>query len=183
MNRKEEIRNFVREKRLTFDTSYVQNTSEKIFNLHKKFLQDIFKNKIIGGYYAVNNEVDLFSFIEIIRHIAYPKIDKNNMYFVQCDENKLMVKNRYGFLEPIEESEIIPHILLVPALAVSLEGDRIGYGKGYYDRYLDKYSSYNIFTIAIVFDWQIFPYIESELHDKKIDIILSEKRIINLSSK
>ena len=69
------------------------------------------------------------------------------MNFFSWKKNHVLLVNNYGMLEPLKSKVKIPNLLLVPILAFDRDKYRLGYGKGFYDRYLNKYLKkiYNIF--------------------------------------
>ena len=87
-----------------------------------------------------------------------------------------MRKGKFGILEPTSKVSLVdPDLVVVPGLAFDLHLHRLGYGKGYYDRFLKSTSSYKI---GICFDFQIVEKIPNESHDQKMDEVISEKRIL-----
>jgi 5-formyltetrahydrofolate cyclo-ligase len=66
--------------------------------------------------------------------------------------------------------------VLVPAAAVDREGNRLGWGKGYYDRFLDSIDSSTV-VIAVVFDSDVLDDIPAEPHDKTVNLIVTERDI------
>ena len=90
--------------------------------------------------------------------------------------------NKYGILEPkTSNKKIIPDLILVPLLAYDSKLNRIGYGKGYYDRALKKISKIKKKTIflGVAFSFQKFLKIPINKHDVKLDYIFTERGIIN----
>ena len=88
--------------------------------------------------------------------------------------------NNYGFLEPTTNTKTVsPDLILVPLVAYDRFRNRLGYGKGYYDRFLGKYlkKHKNILTIGIAFSFQKYKKIPTSKHDVKLDYILTEKGI------
>lgn len=74
---------------------------------------------------------------------------------------------------PIEEIDLV----VAPGIAFDEQFNRIGFGKGYYDKFLSKFPS-NVPIVAIAFDFQVLLQIPTEAHDKKMSKIITEKRII-----
>ena len=88
--------------------------------------------------------------------------------------------NSYGFLEPTENMKIVnPDLIVVPLVAFDKFHNRLGYGKGYYDRFLGKYlkKNKNTLTIGIAFSFQKYKKIPTSKFDIKLDYILTEKGI------
>ena len=99
--------------------------------------------KVIGGYYPYNYEPDGMKILEKLEkmnyYISLPKIKKNfQMDFFEWSLKDPLVINRYGIPEPISGKIRFPDILLVPLVAFDKHLNRIGYGGGFYDRYIKK---------------------------------------------
>ena len=102
------------------------------------------------------------------------------MQFHKWCKNEVLQINQFGLLEPLLLSNnIIPDIMLVPLLAYDDNNNRLGYGGGYYDRYLNKYlrSHKNILTIGVAFSFQKCQKIPISSKDRKLNYILTEKGI------
>ena len=91
--------------------------------------------------------------------------------------NEPLLINRYGIPEPISKKVVIPEILLIPLLAFDDDLNRLGYGGGYYDRYLGKLKKKNILKIGIAYSFQNLKKIPINKHDVKLDFIITEKKI------
>ena len=102
------------------------------------------------------------------------------MTFVQWDFLDILKVNKYGMLEPaIKKRSLIPNVALVPLLAFDKKNYRLGYGKGYYDKFLNKYLKLNknIITIGVAFSFQKYNKLPTSKFDVKLDYILTEKGI------
>ncbi|MCX7658787.1 MAG: 5-formyltetrahydrofolate cyclo-ligase, partial [Oscillospiraceae bacterium] len=93
-----------------------------------------------------------------------------------------LAKGCYGILEPVKElARRVPpenlDMVIVPGVAFDLKKNRIGYGGGYYDRFLKK-MRFNCLKVGIAFEFQIVPEIPASENDVPVDIIVTEKRII-----
>ena len=88
--------------------------------------------------------------------------------------------DNYGILEPIsvDKEKIASDFdtIVMPGVAFDKEGNRIGYGGGYYDKYLEKTSSKQ--KIALAYEEQILEKIETDYHDIKVDFIINTEKII-----
>ena len=78
------------------------------------------------------------------------------MSFFTWKKNEVLSVNKFGLLEPIKSISKIPDIILIPVLAFDDDKYRLGYGKGFYDRYLNKYLKQfkNILTVGVAFSFQ-----------------------------
>ena len=177
---KNEIRKTVLEKLNLFEKS-----SEKQIKLIQQnlfFTDKWYKAQVIGITISKSPEI---STKEIImkswkhgKKIAVPRcnpVDKSMEFYIinNFDQTELSF---YGVLEPIPElcEMINPNkmdLLIVPGLAFNRNGYRIGFGGGYFDRFLLRYYGP---TIALAFDWQTDLDFYEEIHDKKVDLILTE---------
>ena len=108
-------------------------------------------------------------------------LKKNNeMHFHEWEKNNVLEINKFGMLEPaMLSNHVIPDIMLVPLLAYDNLNNRLGYGGGFYDRYLNKYlkSNNNILTIGIAFSFQKYHKLPVSIEDVKLNYILTEKGI------
>tara|TARA_B100000686_G_scaffold344706_1_gene427853 strand:- start:515 stop:1063 length:549 start_codon:yes stop_codon:yes gene_type:complete len=166
---------------------------KKYFSVDKNFYQPLlkilkFKKKInISLYYPSNYEVDTFHLFTILKKrknlfTSIPKLMPNgNMKFIRWGSFDPLTVNRYGFLEPLGNTKsILPDIIIVPLLAFDRFRNRLGYGKGYYDRFLSQYKKRkkNVLTIGLAFSFQKYKKIPTIKSDIRLDYILTEKGIL-----
>ena len=101
------------------------------------------------------------------------------MDFFEWKNKDLLKINKYGIAEPTLEKKIYPDIIFVPLVAYDDDFNRLGYGGGFYDRYLEKVSKIKkIFKIGLGFSYQKIKKIPINKYDKKLDLIITEKKII-----
>lgn len=104
-----------------------------------------------------------------------PRIDGKELQTVEYGEDFSL--NPLGIREPIGlPSEETPDVVVVPLLAVDEGGNRLGYGGGYYDRYLRRHDK--AIRIGYCYDFQIIHKVPSADLDEKLDLIVTEKRIL-----
>ena len=120
-----------------------KNLVIKFSNIVKILKKEKVNRKIIGGYYPYNHEVDSIQILSKLEKLGYqislPKIKKNNqMDFLYWSTKEPLSINKYGIPEPSSDQIVYPSILLVPLVAFDNHLNRIGYGGGYYDRYIKK---------------------------------------------
>ena len=90
-----------------------------------------------------------------------------------------MLINKYGIPEPVKANRVHPDILFVPLVAFDKELNRLGYGGGFYDRYIQKISKIKkVVKVGLAFSFQKLKNIPVNKHDKKLDMIITEKEII-----
>ena len=137
-------------------------------------------SKTVGGYYPYNYEVDSIKILEKFEkknyHISLPKIKKDfQMDFFRWSTKDPLAINKYGIPEPISDKIIYPNILLVPLVAFDKNFNRIGYGGGFYDRYIKRIKkNKNIITIGLAFSFQKVKKIPINKHDIKLDFVVSD---------
>ena len=137
--------------------------------------------KIIGGYYPYNYEIDILKILEKFEKkkfiITLPKIKKNSqMNFFQWSTNDPLVINKFGIPEPISKMVKYPDVLLVPLVAFDKDFNRIGYGGGFYDRYINKIRKRKkVLTIGFAYSFQKVKKISTNNYDIKLDFIITNK--------
>ena len=159
------------------------------FDLIFKLIKKNFSTKkiIIAGYYPSNYEVDILNFLKEASKrkfkIVLPVIDSSNtINFQSWIFKEPLYVNKFGMLEPKNSSKnIIPDLIMVPLVAFDNLLNRIGYGKGYYDRSLKKISKIkkNAISLGVAYSFQRCKKIPVNNHDFKLDYIFTEKGIIN----
>ena len=167
------------------------NKKKNIFNFNiifKIIKKHFFKKKvIIAGYYPSNHEVNILNLLKLAEQknfkIALPAIkSKTAMAFKLWKFNEPLGINNFGILEPKKTNkEVIPDLILVPLVAFDQNLNRIGYGKGYYDRCLKKIKKNNQNTIClgIAYSFQQSQNIPVDKHDFKLDYIFTDRGIIS----
>ena len=90
-----------------------------------------------------------------------------------------MFVNKFGILEPAKSQAKVPDVMLVPMLAFDKKKYRLGYGRGFYDRFLNKYLKKfkNIVTVGVAFSFQRHHKLPINQNDVKLDFIITEKGI------
>ncbi len=143
------------------------------------------KNINLSIYYPASFEVNVLKLYKknIIKRlkIFLPVLSDNNlMHFYQYKKNDVLQVNKYGMLEPVKFSNhVVPDVILVPLLAFDNLNNRLGYGKGFYDRYFNKFLKINnnILTIGIAFSFQKYHKLPISSNDVKLNFILTEQGI------
>ena len=173
---------------------YLKIREENYFEIDKKFFspllkyikKNIKKKSIkIALYYPSNFELNVLKLLEL-KYFSHqmtllPVVEKNNlMNFYNWKKNDVLTVNKFGMLEPIKADAKIPDIIIVPLLAFDKNKFRLGYGKGYYDRYLSKYIKQykeDTLTVGVAFSFQKHNKLPINKNDFKLDFILTEKGI------
>jgi len=156
-------------------------------NLDKfiSFLKINIRNaKKIGGYYPSNYEIDDLEILDVLDKqnfkISLPIIKKNNqMNFYSWSKKDPLKLNKFGIPEPVSSKILYPDILLVPLVGYDKNLNRLGYGGGFYDRYIEKIDKIKKVTkIGLAFSYQKITSIPINQYDKKLDFIVTEKEIV-----
>ena len=165
------IRNKKKIKKFIFNFDLILNI------LKRKKVQ----GKIIGGYYPYNYEINILQILEKFEKkkfiITLPKIKKNSqMNFFQWSMNDPLAINKFGIPEPISKKVKYPDVLLVPLVAFDKNFNRIGYGGGFYDRYINKIRKRKkVLTIGFAYSFQKVKKIPTNIYDIGLDFIITNK--------
>ena len=142
------------------------------------------RSKNIGGYYPSNFEIDNLKILAMMEkknfNISLPVIKENNqMNFLQWSRHDPLKINKFGIPEPISTKIIVPDILLVPLVSFDSKLNRLGYGGGFYDRYIEKIEKMKKVTkIGLAFSYQKIKKVPTNKFDKRLDFIITEKEIL-----
>ena len=138
----------------------------------------------LGGYYPSNYEIDDLEILNLLSKknfkISLPIIKKNNqMDFFKWSNNDPLKINKFGIPEPISSKKFYPDILLVPLVGYDNDLNRLGYGGGFYDRYIKKIEKIKkVIKIGLAFSCQKIKNMPLSKYDKKLDFIITEKGIL-----
>jgi len=181
---KESLRKFLRENRDGISFDLIKIASKEIQGKLKQL--DIFRDaKGIAGYYPIGSEVRTQEIMQEIlsegRDLSLPKVNGENLEFRKVADFGYLQKSGFDIMEPKEickPAEIID-VILVPNIGMTRTGSRLGYGYGYYDRFL---KNSDVPSIALTYAKQIVKKIPTSENDVKIDWIVTENEIIDTST-
>lgn len=133
------------------------------------------------AYLSFNQEVRTNPIIERAwadgKRVAVPKVMGQEMVFIWIDSFEgLVPQGAYNITEPIEDGPVADDetaLVLMPGLAFDPEGRRVGYGGGYYDRYLEKEPHHPL--VALCYDFQLLPHLDTDPHDIPVDLVITDK--------
>ena len=182
---KKDLRKIILNKRNSIDNNTKEEMDRELFN--KLINLDLYKEaKNIFIYLSFGSEIDTKPIIdralEEEKEVYIPKIYKINkeMKAIRLNSFEDLEENSMGILEPKDDSNFIDKenidLIIVPGAVFDLEGNRIGYGGGYYDRFLSNIKDKRN-KIVLAYDLQIVDNIEAEEHDIKVDYIITNSRI------
>jgi 5-formyltetrahydrofolate cyclo-ligase len=173
---------YIKKRRKLYSTNFFFSF-DKIFYLIKKNFPK--KKLSIAGYYPSNFEVNILDFLSQASKknfkIGLPVIKKDcKIDFKYWIPDEPLYVNEYGILEPKKQNITFkPDVILVPLVVFDKSLNRIGYGKGYYDRVLKQLSSNKkILTIGMAFSFQEASIIPTNRYDYNLDCILTDRNLI-----
>lgn len=143
--------------------------------------------EILFAYYPLGNEVSLLPLIEDAlssgKQIAFPKVEGEDMEFYQVRELTELEEGYYHVMEPVTETAVEGEnvLVLTPGVVFDMDGNRIGYGKGFYDRYLGKHPG--CVALGIAYESQIVESFEADMRDRKMDYIVTELGIRRINDR
>ncbi len=180
---KKEIRAEVKKRRREADE---ETLHEKSLQILERFRQlSAYKDaSLLLAYVDAKREVETRLLMRCAwddgKKVAVPRVDGDGiMHFYYLRSLKDLEPGAFGIMEPRADCRICEPeegLLLMPGVAFDEQGHRVGYGGGYYDRYLEKHP--HLIHIALAFEFQIFPEVPSEKHDICPDLIVTENRIL-----
>lgn len=173
-----DIRAEMKKKRSSMPTAEVEVYSDMIFN-KIKLLDFIFERQKFLIYKDFKNEVKTKKIIDFLiklgKTVAHPITIGENM-LAAIPTGKGTERDSFGIEIPkIYEIMTLPEVIFVPLLACDVNKNRLGFGKGYYDRYMSEKST---LKIGLCYDFQVVNGISVNSWDVPLDIIVTEKRII-----
>ena len=180
---KSSLRKVLLDRRDTTSYDFTKLASQKIQNRLKQI--EIFRSaKKIACYYPIGSEVLTQDIMQEIlgdgKEISLPKVVADSLSFRKIGGLKDLEKGEFGIMEPkdncLEEKDM--DVVLVPTVGITKNGIRLGYGHGYYDRFL---SESNAKTISLTYSKQIVKSIPFSEKDIKIDWIVTEEKSIEAS--
>lgn len=189
MKNKWELREQIIKKREAMDMDLKDKNDKSI---HRRLFKDEnFKDcKEILIYLSYKNEINTYEIIrealKLNKKVGIPKtiFKEREMDFIHLkdfDDIEKIPENKLGIKEPLEGEVLNPTddtIIIMPGLAFSLKGERLGYGGGFYDRYLSKFEIKN--KIALCNEFQILKNIPTNKNDEFVSKIITEKRTIKI---
>ena len=139
-------------------------------------LEEYKESKLILIYVSLECEVNTFKLIEytlnIAKKVAVPKCEENNITFYEIKSLKDLEEGKFGILEPKANKPVTDFnnsICIVPGVAFDKQNNRIGYGKGFYDRFLKNYKG---IKIGLTYKECICDKIDSDINDIKMDKVI-----------
>lgn len=186
---KKRLRKTMKAMRLAMSKEDWQERSERIVQ-NIEALEKFQSAKVIHAFISdeKRQEVNLIPLLERIissqKKLLVPVVSGNELISVELASLNHLTRHAFGVLEPVErvpsalESQI--DLVLVPLLAVDRNGNRLGYGKGYYDRFFKRLGP-NTFKLGVAFEFQVLDKVPTTESDVRLDAIMTESGLISVS--
>ena len=173
---KKELRRTIRERKRAMTENEITERSEALGKLFAE--SEAYRNaKTIYGYLPYNQEVRTVPMLEQAmregKQVAVPKCYGDEMRFIYMDDLSKVEKGYANIPEPIADGPIADDetaLVLMPGLAFDPQGHRIGYGGGFYDKFLSAEPNHP--TLALCYEFQMMEHLETEAHDIPVDYVL-----------
>ena len=173
---KKELRRAIREKKRAMTPQEIEAKSARLCELFAAS-EAYQQAKTIYGYLPYNQEVRTVAMLEQAlregKRVAVPKCYGDEMKFIYMTDLSQVEKGYAGIPEPIAdgpEGDDETALVLMPGMAFDPQGHRIGYGGGFYDKFLAKEPNHP--TLALCYDFQMLPYLETEEYDIPVDTVI-----------
>lgn len=183
---KQELRKQLKQALAGQKDRYSELSSKVSENLIRFLVSDypLFTEQIIGGFYPLENEEPLWhqGFTNYKSQLAFPYCEhKGELEFFigQIQEYETVSLFGRNFRIPTKrQRSVTPQVLLVPGLGFTAQGDRIGRGKGFFDRYLNGFSG---LKVGVCFQCQVVDHLPTEPHDHKMDVVITENEVMKVT--
>ena len=173
---KKQLRREIREKKRAMSEAEIQEKSRRLGELFVN--SQLYRSaKTIYGYLPYNQEVRTVPMLERAmadgKRVAVPKVYGDEMRFIYLDDLSAVEKGYAGIPEPVADAPVADDetaLVLMPGLAFDRDGHRIGYGGGFYDKFLAQEPNHP--TLALCYDFQMLPELQTEEFDIPVDQVL-----------
>ena len=178
---KNQLRSTVQNQRTLKNNEEIIHAQKQVFSLAKHFLQ---KNTTVAFYHSIKKELDLtllweFAWSQHIQVLLPKVISKTEITFCDFNSYEDLQEGSFNILEPTtQEHQGDIDIMFVPGLAFDKHGTRLGYGAGFYDRFLSQNPS--SLKIGVCYHEAILESIPKEDHDIAMDFVLSEHGLYSI---
>lgn len=173
---KKQIRKYMKQKRLLYDKQTLLSYSHQIINQiyqHPKYIE----SSLIGIYVSLELEVytlDLIKNTLKTKRVAVPKVVGETMEFYEIKNLEDLKEGHFHVLEPTTQTIVQPsdiELMITPMLAFDELNYRVGYGKGYYDRYFSN--GFKGYKLGLAYDFSYVKNITCDKYDIKLDEVIT----------
>ena len=175
---KKEIRNKIKALRSMLTDAEKRIAADEVFSKLEKTAAFLMADRILM-YHSLPDELSTIEFLKkwnSKKHFFLPRVNGVNLDILPYDESKLEL-GAFHIEEPTGNETVSPEdieLIIVPAVAYSPTGTRLGRGKGFYDRLL---SSSRAVKIGVCYDFQLVDNIPAEPHDVPVDMVISQSSV------
>ena len=175
---KKALRRDIAAKKRAMTPEQIEQASQR---LAEQFFQtDLYRNaQSIYGYLSYNQEVRTEAILRRAmadgKRVAVPKVFGDDMKFLWLDDLSLVAPGYYDIPEPLAdgpEADDDLALVLMPGLAFDADGHRIGYGGGFYDRYLAAHHDHKL--VALCYGFQLLDHLDTEDHDIPVNLVIAD---------
>lgn len=173
---KNALRKQIREQKRAMTEEQIVSASQRLGELF--FASQAYRSaRTIYGYLPYNQEVRTVPMLEQAmkdgKRVAVPKVFGDEMKFIYLNDFSRVAKGYAGIPEPMDDGPVADDptaLVLMPGLAFDAQGHRIGYGGGFYDKFLANEPNHP--TLALCYDFQMVDYLETEAFDVPVDLVI-----------
>jgi 5-formyltetrahydrofolate cyclo-ligase len=134
--------------------------------------------KVVGAYFATGSEVRTGLIIDAAKRlgktVTLPRVEGDMITFYEFSSETDLAEGRFGIMEPRPLSLARPDLVIVPGIAFDAKGCRIGYGKGYYDRFLSRHGP---FSMGLGYSLQLVDELPKGRLDRRLDALATENGV------
>lgn len=178
--KKDEIRRYIKARKCLLSAIERMESAKRVFEQLEQTAAFMMADNILL-YHSLPDELSTTEFIDkwhTRKHFYLPRVNGVNLDILPYDRSRMHIgafnieEPDGDVVTPIEDIEMI----VVPGVAYDLNGNRVGRGKGYYDRLL---ADTRAVKIGVGYDFQLLDEIETEPHDVRVDIVITDRRRIS----
>lgn len=175
---KNELRKYYKDVRNKIEDKDIKDNKIQDKLINNKYINDC---KLILVYVSFNNEVDTINLIKYFskdKLIAVPKIDNDMMNFYYIKSLSELKKGKYNILEPVTNNmvnDFTSCVSITPGVCFSRNLYRIGYGKGFYDKFYSEHRE--IYKIGLTYDECIIDNFNVDMYDQKLDLVITQNNM------
>ena len=185
VSQKKDLRKILIKKREKIKKNVDVEFNYKVFDQLREFI-DFEKIQDVASFVSIRSEISTDQLnnkiMELGKNLSFPVIVKNSdqLNFKTVDAKNSFKLGKFNIPEPINDNkDVIPQLFFVPCLGFDLNGFRLGYGGGFYDRTFAKFNKLNLkfYSVGFAFDDQKQNKLPREVFDYKLDFVLTEKQL------
>ncbi len=183
---KKALRKRIAEQKRAMTPEQIEAASQRL--AERLFQTDAYQNALsIYGYLSYNQEIRTLPILRRAmidgKRVAVPKVYGDEMRFIWMDDLSLVAPGYYDIPVPIADGPVADDelaLMLMPGLAFDPEGHRVGYGGGFYDRYLAAHPDHKL--VALCYGFQLVDHLDCEAHDIPVHRVIpdEETRAVSL---